>query len=312
MKLKCYFEFPTGMTTEDVKSDNTSYGNCNIMGQITSLELYRSLKNKYVDIEIEPINTWETQINKSMEQKYHTAWFIIENPENKKYVAINLQCDRVRNIKDWDLENCVQLFSAVGNQTNDFTYDLDVEIPYTPSTFTTWYKSGYDTIEEIYKTNSNRLIPENPIFVGGSYLFREWLYNYDTRFDMRPDRMDAHLFMQELGKYAINIDINSVAEISCRTLDIMGLGSALLRPRLRIQYHNPLIPDYHYAEVYCDDLSNYKLLANAYIDRFEELKKNTDLIKFLSENGRNWYEENATIESYVNIHMKMVDLLLLQ
>ena len=104
------------------------------------------------------------------------------------------------------------------------------------------------------------------------------------------------------------MDINGVGEISCRSLDAMGLQTALIRPKLTIQYHNPLIPDYHYAEVKCNDLGDFKGLADAYIEKFEELKKDPDLVNFLSKNGREWYEQNATIESYLEIHLKLINL----
>jgi hypothetical protein len=88
----------------------------------------------------------------------------------------------------------------------------------------------------------------------------------------------------------------------------MGVKSALIRPKLTIKYHNELIPDYHYASLRCDDLGNWKSVADAYIDRFEELKKHPDEIEFLSNNGRKWYEENATIDAHVNILKKVIDL----
>jgi hypothetical protein len=283
-----------------------------VMTHITSLMLYRTLKNQYKDIEIEPINTWHLSNGKCSHDKYHTAWFIIENPENKKYIAINLQCDKVEATLMWDLENCIQLLTAAGVHSSDCTYTTSTKISYTPATFTTWYKSAYSLIDEIYKRNVPKKIPDKLFFIGGSYLFREWLYLNDDRFYMRPDKISRDLFIEELGNSSINIDINGVAEVSCRTLDIMGMGSALIRPKLGIQYHNPLIPDYHYAQVYCDNLSDYNKLADAYISRFEDLKKDRDLVQFLSENGRRWYEENATIEAYIKIYTKLMNLYDLQ
>jgi hypothetical protein len=309
MKLKCYFEF---LGDIDINYGDILSITSDTMMHITSVTLYRALKLQYTDIEIEPVNSRYTSYGKCFNDKYHTAWFIIENPDNKKYIAVNLQCDKSIAVLAWDLENCVMLLTSVGTHINDYTYEQSTKLQYTPTTFTTWYKSGYNLIEEIYKKNSPKKIPDKLFFIGGSYLFREWLYLNDDRFYMRPEKISTKLFMEELGASSINIDINGVAEISCRTLDIMGLGSALIRPKLGTRYHNPLIPDYHYAQVYCDDLSDYKQLANAYIDRFQDLKKDRDLVQFLSENGRKWYEENATIDSYVRIHTELINLYDLQ
>jgi hypothetical protein len=104
------------------------------------------------------------------------------------------------------------------------------------------------------------------------------------------------------------MDINGHAEISLRTIDALGLGNAVIRPKLLIQYHNPLIPDYHYAALKCDDQSNLKEMADAYIEKFEELKNNPELVRFLGENGRKWYVENARLDGYVNIHSQIINL----
>jgi hypothetical protein len=309
MKLKCYSEFPTDI---DLDHDDIVSTRSDVLAHSTSVELYRALKRQYTDIEIEPINSWYTHPGTCFNDKYNTAWFIIENPENKKYIAINLQCDTAEGMLAWDLENCIQLLTGVGVQSNNSTYVVSTKLQYTPATFTTFYKSAYNLIEEIYQRNIPKKLPDKLFFIGGSYLFREWLYLNDNRFYMRPDKISRELFIEELGNSSINIDINGMAEVSCRTLDIMGMGSALIRPKLGIQYHNPLIPDYHYAQVYCDDLSDYNKLADAYISRFEDLKKDRDLVQFLSENGRRWYEENATIEAYVKIHTKLMNLYDLQ
>jgi hypothetical protein len=114
-------------------------------------------------------------------------------------------------------------------------------------------------------------------------------------------------FIDIISKNSINVDINGAAEVSCRTFDALGLQSALIRPKLTAKQHNELIPDYHYAALKCNDLGNWKEVADAYIDRFEDLKKDPNLVQFLSENGRKWYEENATMDAHVNILKKLLD-----
>jgi hypothetical protein len=111
-----------------------------------------------------------------------------------------------------------------------------------------------------------------------------------------------------MATFGVIIDINSVAEISGRTTDAFGLGAALVRPKLGIKYHNPLIPDYHYAVVKCDDLADYPALADAYIERFNEVIKDKEFIHFLSVNGRKWYEENCTIKAHVDLLSELIDI----
>jgi hypothetical protein len=307
MKLNFYFEYPQGVPDPD--AEFVSYDNCDISSYIVPCELYRNLKKLHPNIEIVPINTWAYmhELINGPSGKYSSAFVIIENDATKKYIVLSY-CDnltRVSSHNGWDFENCVDFFAFEGVQANDSTYEYS-GFKYTPCTFTTYFKSAHNTIERLYQ--NHKQIPNKLFFRGGKYLFREYLSNNDDRFQINHDRIPANKFIEELSKYSINIDLNSVAEISCRTLDSIGLKSALIRPKLTIQYHNPLIPDYHYAAVKCDDLSDYKVLADAYIERFEDLKKDPELVKFLSENGRKWYEENATIEANIKILIQLINL----
>ena len=239
----------------------------------------------------------------------HVSHFfvIIENPENKKYFLISC-CDKLHCIKDqWDMENCVQIFPSSGVHADDLYYSPN-GMEYTPFTCLSIRKTLEERSQELYKLNVPKITPDKPRFRGCEYLFREWLVKTnDTRFDMECERISDNEYLLELSKYSISIDINSVAEISGRTVDSLALGLALIRPKLTINFHNELIPDFHYASVRCDDISNYPLLADAYIERFEELKKDKEQVHFLSTNGRKWYEENATINAYVRIAKDLID-----
>ena len=129
----------------------------------------------------------------------------------------------------------------------------------------------------------------------------------EKRIHIEETKIAPELFIDEMALNSINIDINGAAEVSCRTFDALGLQSALIRPKLNVKQHNELIPDYHYAALKCEDLGDWKTVGEAYVERFEDLKKDPELVKFLSENGRKWYEENATMDAHVNILKKLLD-----
>jgi hypothetical protein len=280
--------------------------------------------------------------------KYSWPHIIIQNDETGKYLLITCgdQLRRIKKgvvmalnpdgtddkwVPSWDWENCVEIFTMCGVQDNERSYNpLDIE--YTPVGGVAQFWSAEQEIQRLYKesvkNNEWGVIGDKPRFKGaGGYgqdteppvlkedrgHFRHYLhdkppYPGDDRFEMSTDRISAVDMMKWLNEYSFNIDINGAAEASCRTYEIMGLGRALIRPKLAIKHHNDLVPDYHYAEVKCDDLSNFKELADAYIERWEDLKKDPDFVRFLAENGRKWYEENGTMESMVKIFDKVVDL----
>ena len=306
MRLNFYYEIPTPGSI----AGNT----CHLVAAERFLNL---CKNTYPDIEFNYINSWGITYENSIPTlkscpgcKFSHFFVIIENPDNKKYFVISYW-DSLKDITldgtGWDLENCVEIFPSAGtHKDNLFFKPIDLE--YTPISPMTIFKSLEDKAEELYALKVNKITPKKLYFRGGNYGFREYLSLHDNRFIINNERIDPTQFAEEMSKNAINIDINAVAEISGRTVDALALGTALIRPKLSIKYHNELIPDYHYAEVKCEDQSDWPRLADAYVEKFEELKKDKELVKFLSENGRKWYEENATIDAHVNILKKLINL----
>lgn len=309
MRLNFYFDFPY----VDIDAEKVQYCG-SYTHNLASADFYRWCKKTYSDIECVAHNSYVlNELGKPGPKrdgpscKYSHFHFIIENPDNKKYFSISYW-DKMRAMHEttyWDLENLVELFAAVGIQDNEVDFRPSPKIKYTPISYMCLHKQAEDRIEEVYM--QPKITPEKLYFKGGSYDFRAYMYN-DGRIQMDNDRVSPANFIDIIAKNTINVDINGAAEVSCRTFEALGLRSALIRPKLGIQYHNPLIPDYHYAALKCEDLGNWKDVADAYIERFEDLKKDPDYVEFLSSNGRKWYEENATIAAHVNILKKVVNL----
>jgi hypothetical protein len=196
------------------------------------------------------------------------------------------------------------MFTSVGVQENEINFN-PISIPYTPTSVMPLYKQTEARIEEVYQ--NSKITPEKLFMRGTKYGIRAYLAENEKRIHIDEYKVPPETFIDEIAPYSINIDINGAAEISCRTIDVMGLQSALIRPKLNVKFHNELIPDYHYAALKCDDLGDWKAVGEAYVERFEDLKKDPELVKFLSENGRKWYEENATMNAHVNILKKLLD-----
>jgi hypothetical protein len=49
------------------------------------------------------------------------------------------------------------------------------------------------------------------------------------------------------------------------------------------------------------------MLSDRVHQRFMEVKDDHEYIKFVSENGRKWYEENGTVDANVNIIYNLLD-----
>jgi hypothetical protein len=308
MRLNFYFEWPFYDTEGEQLLPASDYTHL-----ITSAKLYKLCKETYPEIDIKAVNTYHMNGKGEIETypghcpacKFSHFFLIIENPDTKKYFLVSYW-DKFRGVTPgnfWDLENCVEIFTSVGIQANEVNFD-SIDITYTPISGMSLYRQTEARIAEVYKNPKS--LPNKLYFKGGCYDFREYMYS-DGRVEMDNYRVPPVEFIDIISKNSINIDINGAAEVSCRTFDALGLQSALIRPKLNVKQHNELIPDYHYAALKCEDLGNWKEVADAYIERFEDLKKDPNLVQFLSENGRKWYEENATMDAHVNILKKLLD-----
>jgi hypothetical protein len=304
MRLDFYYSFPNGSELLDT--------NHSLAFDI----IFERSKNNYKHIECNKFDyhcvapeIYDPKIHNKLENNSTpSAFMIIINPDNKKYFIISYWDKYIGAISLWDLENCIEEFAYYGMHKNDYTYE-QYDRKYTaipPMAFTHLNEKH---VEEVYRKKISKITPEKPYFRSGNpYLFREHIHKYDNRFISHNVWIDSLSFVEEMAKNSIVIDINSVAEFSHRTVQALGLGCALIRPKLKAKLYKDLINNYNYAEVECDDLSDYKLLADAYIDKFEQLKKDKDLVNYIATNGRKYYEENCTLDVNVNILEKLIDL----
>lgn len=65
-----------------------------------------------------------------------------------------------------------------------------------------------------------------------------------------------------------------------------------------MDYYNPI-------NIYATPISNTS--SHRIIDRYYQVKDDDDLITFVSENGRKWYEENGTVDACANIIYNLLD-----
>lgn len=250
--------------------------------------------------------------------KFGPLYLIIENDENKKYILISYW-DRLSDVlvnldgpsrTHFDPENCVEIMTSAG------VHDpLVAGRPYTPFTFVTTSRRVEWEIEQMYKSNIEKIIYPKLRFKGLLYDFRDYL-SRDERFDVRPKDMYAEHYIHDLATERISLGIHGAGETCPRDIEMLGLGNVMLRKHIVANYHNPLIPEVHYAGVPCDDIPYsviyerdkfWKELADRHIDKFEKIKNDDEYLNYVATNARKWYEENGTIKANVRLACKLVD-----
>lgn len=314
MKVTCHFEFSGFLQDPDVYGDLFEKNENNLFF-ILMYEIYNKLKKKYPHFSINCENSWHTAEDGPKKPQYDKALFVIENPITQKFIAFSMY-DKIRYLVELKevSDNCIEYLPSWGIHWDDCRYEQIPNFKYTPVSAITHYALSYHQIEKSYKenvANDKRIFPDKIYFRANAWGVRDLLKKASDKVCLKQGRISGNDFIDELNKYNVNFDINAVAEVSCRTFDIMGLGGALIRPELTIQYHNKLIPNYHYAAIkgnFVYEDQNGKEIVEAYLDRLEDLRKDPDFVRFLSENGRKWYEENCTIENCSQIIVDRIDL----
>ena len=249
----------------------------------------------------------------AVKNKYGAWNLVLENPENDKFFLVSYM-DHLDYMKDTetffsgkgnpsDLSKCVEIFATTGRHRDTIFFE-PTDIIATPISNTCGTAIAAETIEECYKkTDVQKYICDKPTFYGYLYDFRKHL-SMDSRFNVNPGILDRRIYIEDLHKQKICFSLNG-GEISTRDIEIMGLGNALFRPKfVSTKTHNPLIPNYHYIAVEHEDIPKipgshiqyWNELSDCIIERYNEVKKNDDFINFIGCNGREWYEQNGTVQ----------------
>jgi hypothetical protein len=304
MNINCYFDPPGG----DWNTTHYFQG------------IYEALKNHYKDYKFNFVDSM-TLVKRKNEPciKYAHPHMVIENVDTKKYFVITywdkMEC--ICKYTGWDMENLVEIFTSSGVHKNDINYQ-PLELKYTPFSYLTPRMDIDVTISELKDTDNNdRIIPEKPQFKGFLYLFRKYLES-DDRFFVREKGNGEYLqftdYIKHLNKFAINMNLNGAGEICYRDMEILGLGTALFRPKLLVQFDDPLIPDHHYISVDYDSIKDekkqdifFKKFSDLIIQRWNEVVKDKEYINFVAQNGRKWFENNVSKEKHGEIAIKLID-----
>jgi hypothetical protein len=290
---------------------------------------YEYCKQAMTDVEITHINSKTFQAMDWWQGpgcKYGWPFLIIENPETSKYILVSYW-EKLKNVvieyegTFWDIENCLEIITSIGVHTEDRFYK-PLPHRYTPFSFLTSVIENERYIEEIYAAQGPKQIFEIPKFRGALYLFREALLS-DPRFDIisrgsLETNLTPRQYMEELYTSKVSISLNGAGEVCYRDMEIMGLGNVLIRQEWVAQFHNPIIPYVHYIPVPFQDIPTdiphdeyWKILADRFHEVYQTTINDPDLIQYVSENARQWYLENGTVDANVNLLKQLVNFDLL-
>jgi len=233
---------------------------------------------------------------------YSAQLMTITNLDTKKYLIISYW-DRPIEMtwegNGWDTQYRVELISSSGSNPK--------------MNFTPYSYLPYSIVFDELSKNSKKIEDKEK----NELEFRGFLYNERLSLSKIGDIniSDKKIFpfetyFDDLTNNKICLSLNGAGEICNRDIEILSARSALLRPELKLQFHNKLIPNYHYISF---EMDNDPVILNKIIlDRYYEVKDDVEFLKYISENGYQWYLENGTIDSNVKILKEIIDINKLQ
>ena len=283
---------------------------------------FASLQQDYPSITFEFHNSADLRTSENYDgpsSVFGSLFMRIVNPENGKFLLISYW-DVARNFFDKKNKNYLEKEKLVGFYTSigihsdrDFAYELcSPPIKYIPISLCLQKSTDDELIEKIQTSGIERNTKQKPRFRGACYGFREYL-SEDPRFEIfniyhADKKLEKEDYLKEIFSSKINLSLNGIGESCFRDIEILGLGSTLLRPKLNVQFRDTLIPNYHYASVEVADQTNFFDLADALAEKYDWLLRNPEISEAIAENGRQWYLRNGKTIQNIETLKKAVKL----
>ena len=88
----------------------------------------------------------------------------------------------------------------------------------------------------------------------------------------------------------------------------MSTGSVLLRPELKVKFHNSLKPWTHYIPFDFDLNNSPEKQWEIIQKRFNEVRYNDKLLNRISKNSTKWFNQNGTINSNIELLKKLINI----
>ena len=225
---------------------------------------------------------------------------IIENEETKEFVILSVSDTLTGAILNHQSNPlCKKILVAQYNE-NDIKRHLKGEFI---NKFSPWiyFPSNKFDLDLKYE-NRNNIVDyiDKFAFWGTSIEDRKILSYFDsTHFDGGKPIGDFDSYSNTLINYKMALSISGRGNFCYRDIENFAMGIPIIRFEYENKMFAPLIPNYHYISVdYPDDLiydrMGDEIHAKMIENRFLETKDDVGFLKFISNNSRNYYNNNLS------------------
>jgi hypothetical protein len=175
-------------------------------------------------------------------------------------------------------------------------------------------RSLRDSAEEL----NSKLFFKGSAWRGGDRAYRKTIgVLHDKKF-LNANNVPIHeyhkqLSLQEIAlSHYLDLDkflsaFENPGELCYRDMEMMAIGVPYIRLEYKSEIHNAFIPNYHYIVVPREEAferfrsKGHEGVADLYIQTYNRYKDKKDFLKFISQNQRDWYDQNFRWPQSANI-----------
>lgn len=121
--------------------------------------------------------------------------------------------------------------------------------------------------------------------------------------------VDFDAYFRESCQHRVALSLPGMADLCNRDVESFASGTCVLRPRLQNEFHNELVPNYHYISV---DTKYYKIdpveVADKIEQRFREIADDHAFIAYIAGNAAQWYDENVRLDAAMKLTSQLLGL----
>lgn len=270
--------------------------------------IYQALYNHYKTIYGDKIIFDHTSINYNNEYGFRSGphHLIIENIQTGYYKVITYWDNASTLANDyvgWDNKKCLGIYSSV---------EANLSTSLIPTSYCCYNAVHENTIRNINIIFDNK--KENSLSFRGylysqRFIVSEFLKTELSRHNIKfyQNLLSYEDYIKELNNHKIGLSFNGAAEICHRDIEILGVGSVLLRPKLKsTKFYNPLISDFHYVSY--DTADDPKEQLEIISEKQQILLKDEEYMRYVAFNGCEWYNTNGSTQANVNILSQLLKL----
>jgi hypothetical protein len=273
----------------------------------TPTSIYEKIFSYYKSIYGDKIISDNTtiQYNSNYGHKSGPHHLIIENTETGYYKVAtywDYAPDLLNDYGGWDNSKCLGVYSCVGANTNTKVIASSYCV----------HNREIETLISHSNTSFTNKLYNDLIFRGFLYTSRSALHSVidhvpNNNIKISANKISHHEYVQELASHKIGLSLNGAAEICNRDMEILGVGSVLLRPKLvSTRFHNPLVADFHYVSF--ETSNDPKTQLDIIAEKHKMLLKDTDYMIYVATNGRDWYNLNGSCEGNTQVLCNILNI----